>query len=244
MSRPTIKLPENHTLRAADTAPAKSPRTRYVVPLPTWPASPADSGSRHIAEHKRPSGQDGVRSVLSIPQRTPRDELAAFRKDTGLNTHAESCTDPLKQLRPLYSVFKQSAKRLSRITCAKLGASHDTLARIYGYKNADDLRRALDVPGYHGPYEDEHPTYWQSEKGRELKRERFARTIAVIKNDCPWLYVDSPGPAEHIIAALELFSNADVQRDGFRHLNLRLPDSSERKEVRAMMSADEPAESE
>jgi hypothetical protein len=174
----------------------------------------------------------------------PRDELAAFRKDIGLHTHTESCTDPLKQFRPLYGVFKESAKRLSRITCAKLSASQDTLARIYGYRHHADLRKSLDVHGYHGPYDDEHPTYWQSDKGQEHKRERFARTIAVIKNDCPWLYIGSPGPAEHVIAALELFSNADVQRDGFRHLNLRVPNSSERKEVRAMMSEDEPAEGE
>jgi hypothetical protein len=181
---------------------------------------------------------------LSIPQKTPRDELPTLRKDIGLNILTESCKDPLKQFRPIYDVFKQSAKRLSRITCAKLGSSLDTLARIYGYKNAYDLRKTLDVPAYHGPYDDEHPAYWQSDKGQEHKRERLARTIAVIKNDCPWLYIDSPGPAEHFIAALELFSNADVQRGGFRHLNLRLPNSSERKEVRAMMSADEPAEGE
>ncbi|CAN7552385.1 hypothetical protein [Duganella sp. LjRoot269] len=238
MSRPTIKLPENRTQKPADIASAKARRTRYVVPLPTSPSSPADPRSTHNIEHKRHSGHDVVRSVLSIPQRMPRDELPASEMALAPNTLAESCTDPLKQFRPIYGVFKESAKRLSRITCAKLSASQETLARIYGYKNADDLRKTLDVPGYHGPYDDEHPTYWQSDKGQEHKRQRFIRAIDVIKNDCPWLYIDSPGPAEHIIAALELFSNADVQRAGFQRLNLRLPDSAGRKEVRAMMLED------
>jgi hypothetical protein len=130
--------------------------------------------------------------------------------------------------------FKKTGKHLGEITCASLGKSYDTLARIYGYMDYHHLQRVAKTSNYIGPYDDEHESFWLSEEGKALGAKRLTRAVAIIIADCPWLVINSPGPAPYFIESLKLFSNREVQRDAFYNLNIPKTSSKERREVREL----------
>lgn len=179
-----------------------------------------------------------VGSIFDIPLTAPAHAPSHAEKSLAVpatalkTTERERARNPLAKFLPLWEEFLQSTELLMDVTCAKPGASQNTLAKIYGYKHANELFKASAVAAYCGPYDDEHDSYWNSEDGKERAAERLARTISILTTDCPWLLVDSPGPSVHVIRSLQLFSNIDAQHAAFKELCLHKLSVAERTEAR------------
>lgn len=233
MSRTTLKLPANKIATKVIDRKPNSPRTRWIANPDELLVSTADERSREYFQRSQRS-----ESLTHSPRVAPPPMPAATANNpdedsrtTGEKGRLPPAGRPQDKFSPSYAECRQTAKLLIRVTCAKLSSALETVARIYGYRNAHDMRTELAKQTYRGPYDDDHEAFWQSNEGQQRKLERLARTMRILAMDCPWLFIDSQGPAPHFIQSLQLFSTMPIQRAAFEQLKIKKISSEERLEV-------------